>query len=77
MQDGHTEHGRLRLVFNHKVVSLTLSADATVGDIAFALGELAPRQYGSPVAIDVVLPSLPERFALPREQIASRNRIFH
>jgi hypothetical protein len=46
---------RLRFVFDGAVVSLSLGAHATFGEIARRLSELSRRRYGNPVAIDVTL----------------------
>jgi hypothetical protein len=49
------EHARLRFVFNDKVVSLTLGAHATMGDIALVLSAFSPLDYGTPIAINVTM----------------------
>jgi hypothetical protein len=58
----HAGRGHLRLVYNDRVVSRRLGADATLGDVAELLGELGPRHPGRPVAIDVTMPDLLEPF---------------
>jgi hypothetical protein len=58
----HVARGQLRLVYSDRVVSRWLDADATLGDVADVLGELGPRHLGHPVAIDVTMTELPERF---------------
>ena len=58
-QIGNARDNRLRFVFNDMVVSFSLAADATFEDIARTFGELAPRHYGNPVAIDVTLAAPP------------------
>jgi hypothetical protein len=55
IQVDHTVDSRLRFVFDDKVVSFNLAANATFADVARTLGELANRRYGNPVAIDVTL----------------------
>ena len=57
-----TIRGKLRLVYSDRVVSRWLGADATLGDVAEALGELESRHLRHPVAIDVTMTDLPERF---------------
>jgi hypothetical protein len=44
----------LRIVFNHRVLSLGLAAGATFGDIARTLRTI-PKKYGNPLAIDVTV----------------------
>jgi len=74
IQVHHSGDSRLRFVFNDTVVSLTLAANATFEDIARTLGELAPRHYGDPVAIDVTLGSREGGFAeLWTEQLSRAN----
>jgi hypothetical protein len=63
---GHTARGQLRLVYSDRIVSRRLGADATLGDVAEMLGELEPRHLGHPVAIDVTMTDLPERFPASR-----------
>jgi hypothetical protein len=63
---GHTARGQLRLVYSDRIVSRRLGADATLGDVAEMLGELEPRHLGHPVAIDVTMTGLPERFPASR-----------
>jgi hypothetical protein len=66
MNTDSTESSRLRFVFGDAVVSFSLATDTTLEDVARALGELAPRCRGNPVAIDV-------RFAArPRSRRAAR-----
>ena len=60
MRPIHVDHGgdrRLRFVFNHAVVSLGLTGDATFEDVARTLAGLSIRRYGKPIAIDVILGS--------------------
>ena len=57
IQVDHSGESCLRFVFNDAVVSLSLAADATFGEIARTLSELSRRRYGNPVAIDVTLGS--------------------
>jgi len=45
----------LRIVFNDRVVVLPIGARATLGDVAQALRDVAPRFYGYPIAIDVTM----------------------
>ncbi len=47
--------GRLRFVFEDAVVSFSLAAEATFGEIAQKLAEISNRHPGDPVAIDVTL----------------------
>jgi hypothetical protein len=42
------QDNRLQVVFNETVVSRNLSADATFGDVARALGRFSRRRYGNP-----------------------------
>jgi hypothetical protein len=58
VQHDQIKQSRLRFVFDDKVVSLDLGADATMGDIASALLAFSPLEYGTPVAIDVTLGGL-------------------
>jgi hypothetical protein len=51
----HAGDSLLRVVFDDAVVSLSLAADATFGEVARTLGDLPRRRYGNPVAIDVTL----------------------
>lgn len=51
----HRDDSRLRLVFDEKVVSYGLAADATFGDIAEALERISIQRFGTPVSIDVTL----------------------
>jgi hypothetical protein len=73
----HAENSRLRFVFNGTVVLFSLAADATLEDIALALGGLEPQQYGNPIAIDVTLPIPAARFrsrrAMPARTSGSRH----
>ena len=62
LQMDRAARGQLRLVYSDRVVSRWLGADATLGDVAEVLGELGPRHLGHPVAIDVTMTDLPERF---------------
>lgn len=55
---------RLRVVFDDAVVSLRLAPDATLVDVARALGALTPRHPGGPLSVDV-------RFAAPAGSAAS------
>lgn len=55
---------RLRVVFDDAVVSFRLAPDATLVDVARALGALTPHHPGSPVSVDV-------RFAAPAGSAAS------
>jgi hypothetical protein len=61
-----TTRGRLRLVFDDRVISHRLRADATFEDVAAALRELAPQRYGDPVAIDVTMADFSDRSSLSR-----------
>ena len=65
LQMDHTARGQLRLVYSDRVVSRWLGAEATLGDVAEVFGELGPRHFGRPVAIDVTITDLPERFPAP------------
>lgn len=49
------QENSLRVTFREKVVSLSLSEDATFEDIARTLGKLSKRRYGNPVGICVIL----------------------
>ena len=55
IQAEHAGRSRLRVVFGDAVVSCSLAADATFGEIARTLGELSNQLHGKPVAIDVIL----------------------
>ncbi len=55
MQAGRSSGHRLRFVFDDRIVSVTVSPDATFGEIARNLWNLPSRRYGHPVAIDVTL----------------------
>jgi hypothetical protein len=57
IQVDHARDSRLRFVFSDTVVSFSLAADVTFGEIARTLGELSNQRYGNPVAIDVTLGS--------------------
>ena len=57
IQAEHAGRSRLRVVFSDAVVSCSLAADATFGEIARTLGELSNPRCGDPVAIDVTLRS--------------------
>jgi hypothetical protein len=67
----HVARGQLRLVYSDRVVSRWLGADATLGDVAEVLGELGPRHLGHPVAINVTMTELPERFPASRPMPAN------
>jgi hypothetical protein len=54
-----TTRNQLRLIYNDRIVSRWLNADATLGDVGEVLCELGPRHYGHPIAIDVTLTDLP------------------
>jgi hypothetical protein len=54
--DGPARDSRLRFIFDDAVASFGLAANATFEDIAEVLRSLTPRQYGSPLAIDVTVP---------------------
>jgi hypothetical protein len=63
----HTDQttlGRLRLVFDDRVISRRLRAHATFEDVAAALSELAPQRYGDPVAINVTMANFSDRSSL-------------
>lgn len=60
------QNSRLRFVFSDTVLSLGLSANATLEDVARTLGKLSKRRYGNPVAIDVTFDP-PSRAAHPIE----------
>jgi hypothetical protein len=55
----HARLLRLRVVFGDTVLTYSLAADASVGEIARRLEEPSSRRHGSPVAIDVTLYSCP------------------
>ena len=55
-------NNRLRFVFDEAVVSFDLAANSTFEDVARTLGELEPRRYGKPIAIDVTLAARPGAF---------------
>lgn len=57
MQTELANPSRLRIVFSDAVVSCSLAADATFGEIAETLVELSNQRYGDPVAIEVTLRS--------------------
>jgi len=62
MQLVHPDHARirrLRVVFGDTVLSCSLAADATFGELARRLEEPSSRRHGKPVAIDVTLYSPP------------------
>jgi len=46
---------RVRFVFDDAVLSFSLSADATFGEIATKMGEVSNYRLGKPVAIEVTL----------------------
>ena len=73
----HARNSRLRFVFNGTVVLFSLAADATLEDIALALGGLEPQQYGNPVAIDVTLPITAAPFRSPRAMPARTSGLRH
>jgi hypothetical protein len=58
LRTNSTSDSRLRVVFDDAVVSLRLAPDATLADVARALGELPSRHRSDPVGVDV-------RFAVP------------
>jgi hypothetical protein len=62
IQVDHAGDSRLRFVFNDKVVSFSLAADTTFGEIAWTLAKLSNQRYGNPVAIDVTLAIPPGSF---------------
>ena len=68
IQVEHASDSRLRFVFNHSVMSFSLAADATFGEVAQTLGELSNRRYGHPVAIDVRLKRRDGQFPLGRPE---------
>ena len=65
IQVDHAGDSRLRFVFNDKVVSFSLAADTTFGEIARTLAELSNQHYGNPVAIDITLAIPPGSFGSP------------
>jgi hypothetical protein len=65
LQMDHTARGQLRLVYSDRVVSRWMGTDATLGDVAEVFGELGPRHFGRPVAIDVTMMDLSEWFPAP------------
>jgi hypothetical protein len=62
IQVDHAGDSRLRFVFSDKVVSFSLAADTTFGEIARTLAKLSNPRYGNPVAIDVTLAIPPGSF---------------
>jgi|KBSSwiStaDraftv2_1062776.scaffolds.fasta_scaffold657266_1 hypothetical protein len=59
MQPNHIERSQdnlLRFVFDDKVLSLNVAADATLEDIARTFGKLSRQQHRKPVALDITLP---------------------
>ena len=63
MQSGridNVEDGRLRVVFDDVVISLTIAADANLKEISRTVGDLSNRHYGGVVAVQVTL-STPAR----------------
>ena len=55
VQLDHARLRRLRVVFGDTVLSYSLAADATFGEVARRLDEPSARRHGNPVAIDVTL----------------------
>jgi hypothetical protein len=51
------EKNRLRVVFDHRVITFGLGTGVTFGEVARTLNELAHKHYGDPVGIDVMLAS--------------------
>lgn len=67
IRSDHAESdNRLRVVFDDAVISLPLASDATLEDIAWTFGELAPRHGGPPVAVAVILASRRDPFIRSR-----------
>ena len=54
-QTDHAGDNRLRFVYNDAVISFSVSADVTFGEIARTFDELSIEHVGNPVAIDVTL----------------------
>lgn len=68
MQPVHVDHARnsrLRFVFDDAVLSCRLAANATFADIAGALGDVASRHDGVPVAVDVTFAVTPMPYRSP------------
>jgi len=61
LNTSRTPHDHLRIVFRDRVASLPIDAGTTLGDVAQAVRELGPRQYGDPLAIDVAAADVPAR----------------
>jgi hypothetical protein len=59
MQVDRAENSRLRFVFDDTVISFSLAADVTLGEIARRWGEISRRRYRKGVAVDVILGLLP------------------
>ena len=55
VQTNHKAGSRLRFVFSDGVKSVSLPADATIGDIAATWDDLAGPRHPHPLAIDVRL----------------------
>ena len=55
IQVDHAGDSRLTIVFDDTVVSFSLAADVTFGEIARTLDELSDQCHRNPIAIDVTL----------------------
>ncbi len=61
----HAPDSRLRFVFDDAVHAVGLAANATFGDIARAMGDMASKRRGIPVAIDVTFALTPAPYRSP------------
>jgi hypothetical protein len=48
-----TTESRLRIVFDDAVISFSLAAEETLGEIARRLGDLSDQRHRKPVAVDI------------------------
>jgi hypothetical protein len=55
---GHPLRNRIRVIFDDTVMSFSLSADTTFGEIAGLLGKLLDRRHGNPAVVDITLPRI-------------------
>jgi hypothetical protein len=54
-QTDHARQRRLRIVFDDAVVSFSLAAEETLGEIARRLGELSDQRRRRPVAVELTV----------------------
>jgi hypothetical protein len=62
MRDVRTEHDRLRIVFNNRVVFVSPDHRMTMDDVAQAVRGFDARRHGGLVAIDVTMGEPPTLF---------------